>query len=88
MLTRTDLWILAILQEQKADNFMVAISIDELMEVGVDGVSRMTIYTHLRHLVLKGAVAKGAKNDRADCYYITESGKQIFKEEGKVMKND
>ena len=88
MMNRTDLIILATLLNQKADKFMVAMSIDELMESGVDEVSRMTVYTHLRHLCLKGAVAKGAKNDRADCYYITEVGKQILAAEGKVMEDD
>ena len=88
MMNRMDLIILGVLHEQQADRFMVAMSIDELMEAGVEGVSRVTIYTHLRHLCLKGAVAKGAKNDRADCYYITEVGKQILAEEGKVMEDD
>lgn len=82
MMNRTDLIILATLLEQQADRFMVAMSIDELAQVGVDEISRMTLYTHLRHLVIKGAVSKGAKNDRADCYYITEFGKQILESEG------
>ena len=88
MMNRTDLIILATLLNQQADKFMVAMSIDEIMEAGIDEVSRMTVYTHLRHLVLKGAVAKGAKNDRADCFYITEVGKQIIEAEGKVSEND
>ena len=54
MMNRTDLIILATLLNQQADKFMVAMSIDELMEAGIDEVSRMTVYTHLRHLVLKG----------------------------------
>ena len=45
-------------------------------------------FCYLRHLVSKGAVAKGAKNDRADCFYITEVGKQIIEAEGKVSEND
>ena len=87
-MNRMDLIILAVLQEQQADKFMVAMSIDELMEAGVSGSCRGTIYVHLRHLTLKGAVAKGAKNDRADCYYITDAGKQILKMEGMVMEDD
>ena len=83
-MNRTDLIILAVLHEQKAENFMVAMSIDELAQVGVDEISRMTLYTHLRKLLMKGAVSKGAKNDRADCYYITDYGKQILESEGKV----
>ena len=88
MMNRTDLIILAVLLEQQADNFMVAMSIDEIMEASLEGVSRMTVYTHLRYLVIKGAVNKGAKDDRADCYYITDIGKKILEKEGKVMEDD
>ena len=87
-MNRMDLIILAVFHEQQADKFMVAMSIDELMEAGVNGSSRGTIYLHLRHLVIKGVVAKGAKNDRADCYYITDAGKQILKAEGVVIEDD
>lgn len=88
MMNRTDLIILATLFNQKADKFMVAMSIDELMESGVDEVSRMTVYTHLRHLFIKGAVAKGAKENRAECYYITEEGKRLLEEKGMVREDD
>ena len=88
MMNRTDLIILATLLNQQADKFMVAMSIDELMESGVDGVSRMTVYTHLRHLFIKGTVAKGAKENRAECYYITDVGKRILEVEGKVIEDD
>ena len=88
MMNRMDLIILGVLHEQQADRFMVAMSIDELMESGVDEVSRMTVYTHLRHLFIKGAVAKGAKENRAECYYITEEGKRLLKEKGVVREYD
>ena len=88
MMNRTDLIILATLLNQQADKYMVAMSIDELMEAGVHGISRMTIYTHLRYLFIKGAVAKGAKENRAECYYITDMGKQILEVESKVMEDD
>ena len=78
MVTRTDLWLLAILREQKADNFMVAISIDELMEVGADGIARITIYKHMKKLVKEGYVGAGAKADRASSFFITEKGKTLF----------
>ena len=87
-MNRTDLIILATLLNQQADKYMVAMSIDELMESGVDEVSRMTVYKHLRHLFIKGAVAKGAKENRAECYYITDMGKQILEVESKVMEDD
>lgn len=88
MMNRTDLIILAVLLNQQADKYMVAMSIDELMESGVDEVSRITVYTHLRHLFIKGAVAKGAKENRAECYYITKEGKKLLEEKGMVRKND
>ena len=78
MVTRTDLWLLAILREQKADNFMVAFSIDELMEVGADGIARITIYKHMKKLVKEGYVGAGAKADRASSFFITEKGKTLF----------
>lgn len=88
MVNRTDLCILAVLHEQKADKFMVAMSIDEIIEAGIDDVSRITIYTHLKHLAIKGLVAKGAKSDRANCFYITEKGKAILYAEGEVESDD
>ena len=88
MMNRTDLIILATLLNQQADKFMVAMSIDELIEAGIDEVSRMTAYTHLRHLIIKGAVAKGAKENRAECYYITDAGKRILEVESKGMEDD
>ena len=82
MLTRTDLWILAILREQQADNFMVAISVDELREVGADGIARITIYKHVKKLVKEGYVEAGAKADRASSFFITDKGKRILNIEG------
>lgn len=78
MLTRTDLWLLAILREQQADNFMVGISIDELMAAGAEGIARITIYKHMKKLVKEGYVEVGAKADRASSFFITDKGKQIL----------
>ena len=82
MLTRTDLWLLAILREQKADNFMVGISIDELMAAGAEGIARITIYKHMKKLVKEGYVGAGAKADRASAFFITDKGKRILNIEG------
>lgn len=82
MLTRTDLWILAILREQEADNFMVAISIDELMEAGAGGIARITIYKHMKKLVKEGYVGAGAKADHASSFFITDKGKSALNIEG------
>ena len=82
MLTRTDLWLLAILREQQADNFMVAISVDELREAGADGIARITIYKHVKKLVKEGYVGAGAKADRASSFFITNKGKSVLNIEG------
>ena len=76
MLTRMDACILAVLHEQRADNFIVALSIDELMEAGVDGTARITVYKHMKKLLEMGYVAEGAKEDRAFCFYITDKGRK------------
>lgn len=47
MMNRTDLIILATLLNQQADKYMVAMSIDELMESGVDEVSRKIGRAHV-----------------------------------------
>lgn len=78
MLTRIDAWLLAILHEQKADSFIVAMSIDEIIEAGAEGTARITIYKHIRSLLKKGYVATGAKNNRASCFYITDKGKALL----------
>ena len=82
MLTRIDAWLLAILHEQKADSFIVAMSIDEIIEAGEDKTARITVYKHLKSLLNKGYVKAGAKNNRASCFYITEKGKAILNIEG------
>ena len=82
MLTRTDSWLLAILREQQADNFMVGISIDELMAAGAEGIARITIYKHMKKLVEEGYVRAGAKADRASSFFITDKGKRILNVEG------
>lgn len=81
-MNRTDLWLLAILQEQQADKFIVAMSIDELIEAGAEGVARITLYKHLKKLVDNGFVGAGAKADRASSYFITPKGKAILNIEG------
>lgn len=83
-MNRTDLWILAILLEQQADRFMIAMSIDEIIEAGGEDIVRITVYKHLKKLLDSGYVATGAKSDRASCFYITDKGKEILNMESKV----
>ncbi len=79
-MTRTDLWLLAILQKEQADDYMLAMSIDEIKEAGAGDIARITIYKHLKKLLSSEYVAAGAKNNRASCYYITDKGRKIIKD--------
>lgn len=81
-ITRTDLCILAVLHQEQANCFMLSLSIDEIVESGNVGASRITVYKHLKNLENFGYVAVGARNNRASCFYITTRGKQILEEEG------
>lgn len=83
IMNRTDVWILAILLEQQADSFIVAMSVDELIEAGAEGVARITLYKHLKKLVQNGFVGAGAKADRASSYFITDKGKALLNIEGR-----
>ena len=81
---RTDLWLLAILKEQVADDFMVAMTIDEIMETGVEGISRITVYKHMKKLLKYDYVKAGAKVERSGSFYITEKGLLVLDPEGEV----
>ena len=82
MLTRTDACLLAILYEQNADNFMVAMSIDEIMDAGEKEAARITVYKHMKSLLNEGYIEAGVKNNRASCFYITDKGKALLDMEG------
>ena len=81
-MSRIDLCILAILLEQKADSFMIAMSIDEIAEAGIEDVARITLYKHLKELVRNGYIGTGAKAERAGSYYITDKGMDILNLKG------
>lgn len=81
-MTRTDLWILAVLLKEQASDYMLAMSIDEIIEAGAGDIARITVYKHLKKLLSSEYIAVGAKNNRADCFYLTEKGKNILKKDG------
>lgn len=81
-MTRTDLWLLATLLKEQADDYMLAMSIDEIIEAGAGDIARITVYKHLKKLLSSEYVAAGAKNNRASCYYITDKGKILLNKEG------
>ena len=86
---RLDIWVLSVLQWKDADNYVVAMSINEILQEEND-TTRISLYKHLKNLVKKKYVAIGPKDNKADSYYITERGKDalfsIGKQEEKNVK--
>lgn len=74
---RLDLWILSVLQYREADNYLVAMSINEILEEDND-TTRISLYKHLKGLVKKNYVTTGPKDNKADSYFITEKGKEAL----------
>lgn len=74
---RLDLWILSVLQYRDADNYLVAMSINEILEEDND-TTRISLYKHLKRLTKKKYVALGPKDNKADSYYITKKGKEAL----------
>ena len=74
---RLDLWILSVLQYRDADNYLVAMSINEILEEDND-TTRISLYKHLKGLAKGKYVALGPKDNKADSYYITEMGKEAL----------
>ncbi len=72
---RLDLWILAVLHNQQADSYQVAMSISEIMN-DTDDISRIAVYKHLKKLLKSDLIAIGPKDSRADCYFITKKGRE------------
>ena len=82
-MNRIYLCVLAILFDQQADSFMVAMSIDEISGTGIEDIARITLYKHLKQLVRNGYVGIGAKAERADSYFISEKGIELLNIEGR-----
>lgn len=87
MLDRLDLWILSVLQLKEADNYMVAMSINELLMEDND-TTRISLYKHLKKLTKGGYTAVGPKDNKADSYYITEQGKEALFSIGEQEEKD
>ena len=79
---RLDIWVLSVLQWKDADNYVVAMSINEILQEEND-TTRISLYKHLKNLVKKKYVAIGPKDNNADSYYITELGKDALFSIGK-----
>ena len=74
---RLDLWILSVLHVNEADDYRVAMSINEILEQEND-TTRISVYKHLKHLEKEECVAVGPKDNKAFCYYITVKGKEAL----------
>ena len=82
---RLDIWILSVLEYNGADNYLVAMSISEILQEE-HNTTRISLYKHLKRLVRKKYVATGPRDNKAHSYYITEKGKgelfEIVEKEG------
>lgn len=77
-LVRTQYVIMNILRVKGAVNHMRSITIAEITEQ--EGRNKFnTIYKHIRDLQVKGLVDLGAKVERANGYYLNESGVELLK---------
>lgn len=80
---RLDLWLLSVLYFHGTDSYLVAMSINEILQEDHD-TTRISVYKHLKRLVRKHYVATGPKDNKAESYYITERGKEALISLGKV----
>ena len=74
---RLDIWILSVLEYNGADNYLVAMSIGEILQEEHD-TTRISLYKHLKKLVKNKYVANGPKDNKADSYYITGKGQEAL----------
>ena len=74
---RLDIWILSVLEYNGADNYLVAMSISEILQEERD-TTRISLYKHLKKLMKNKYVAIGPKDNKADSYYITEKGQEAL----------
>ena len=74
---RLDIWIVSVLEYNGADNYLVAMSIGEILQEEHD-TTRISLYKHLKKLVKKNYVANGPRDNKADSYYITGKGQEAL----------
>lgn len=82
-LVRTQFVIMKILESRSATNYMRSITLSEIAEK--EGRNKVnTLYKHIRGLESNGLVKQGAKNERANAYYLSDEGLELLKKYGKV----
>lgn len=74
---RLDIWILSVLEYNGADNYLVAMSISEILQEEHD-TTRISLYKHLKKLMKNKYVEIGPKDNKANSYYITEKGQEAL----------
>lgn len=77
-LVRTQFVIMKILKTKGATNYMRSITLIEIAEK--EGRNKVnTLYKHIRGLESNGFVKQGAKNERANAYYLSDEGLKLLK---------
>lgn len=77
-LVRTQFVIMKILESRGATNYMRSITLGEIAEK--EGRNKVnTLYKHIRGLESNGLVKQGAKNERANAYYLSDEGLKLLK---------
>lgn len=77
-LVRTQFVIMKILKDRGAINYMRSITLSEIAEK--EGRNKVnTLYKHIRGLESNGLVKQGAKNEKANAYYLSDEGLGLLK---------
>lgn len=77
-LVRTQFVIMKILKDRGAINYMRSITLNEIADK--EGRNKVnTLYKHIRGLESNGLVKQGAKNERANAYYLSDEGLELLK---------
>ena len=77
-IVRTQYVIMNILRSNKATNYMKSMTLEEIHEVESRNRPN-TLYKHIRILQKKKLVELGAKVERANGYFINETGLELLK---------
>lgn len=85
-IVRTQYVIMNILRSNKATNYMKSMTLEEIQEV--EGRNKPnTLYKHIRILQEKKLVEIGAKCERANGYYLSETGLKLLSQYDDMEEN-
>lgn len=86
-LVRTQYVIMRILRTNKATNYIRAMTVTEISEQEGRNKSN-TLYKHIRILQKRKLVESGVKVERANSYFISESGLELLKKYDGMEENN